>query len=187
MVSDVSLIITAEITIAAVTIIAINFLMGGLFSAFMSVKMSRGKKLLVRVLHPVQSYFVVGKLDEGFLVFKDRTKNIRRITFMSNCIDRAATVYWTTVDDEKNCMVQRMDGLAVDGHDAVKYDNLYVRALYKPNVMNEVLIKFALVLMIVCLLAIIAIGVISFKNMQNTDKILALLQPVVKAAVTGVA
>lgn len=157
------------------TLLVINFLMGGFFGAFMRVKMSRGKKLLVKVLHPVQSYFRPGELDEGFLVFRDRKGNDRRIAFTQGCIDRAATVFWTTVDDEKNCMVQRIDGKGVEGHDAVKTDELYKRALYKPNLIDNRIALFTLIIVIVVLLILIGVAVLSFKNMQAINAIHSLI------------
>lgn len=181
MATDVGLIIGLECSIAIAVLILINFVLGGLLAPFMKVKMSRGKKLLVRVLHPVQSYFVVGQLDEGFLIFKDRQKNDRRIMYTGGCIDRAVGVYWIAVDDEKNCLVSRLDGEGINGFDAVKYDELYKRALYKPNVMNELLLKIALIMIGVALIVLVAVAIFSFKSMQNTNHIIDLLSVPVKA------
>ncbi len=186
MVADIVYTMVAEVNIAVIVILGISFFQRGLFFPFMKVKVSGGKKILVRVLHPVQSYFSVGEIDEGFLVFKDRKKETRRLVFVPGCIDRAATIFWTSVDDEKNCMIKRMEGEAVDGHDAVKYDNLFVRALYKPNVMNEILIKIALVLIAVALVVLIVVAVVSVKNMSISQQILETLTAPAKATVTGV-
>lgn len=165
------------------TLLVVNFLMGGFFGAFMRVKMSRGKKLLVRVLHPVQSYFKAGDLTEGFLIYKDRQGNDRRILYTEGCIDRGATVYWTTVDEEKNCMVRRIDGKGIDGHDAVKTDELYKRALYKPNMIDQRIAIFTLIIVVVMLLIVIGVAVLSFKNMQGIN---ALREIIAVPATTGV-
>lgn len=185
-VTDVVYFMVAGFNLMAMTLVGVAFFQAGIFMPFLKVKASRGEKLLVRILHPVQSYFVTGRLNEGYLVFRDREKHDRRILYMPGCIDRAAGVYWIAVDDEKNCLVQRMDGVGVDGHDAVKYDELYKRALYKPSALNELLLKIALIGIIIIAIIAVIVAVMSFKGMQNSGQILELLgASAAKAATTG--
>lgn len=176
----------AALALILMTVAGVAWFQAGLFGAYLKVKMSRGKKLLVRVLHPVQSYFVAGSLDEGFLVFKDRQRNERRIKFQPGCIDRACGVFWTQVDDEKNCMVQRIDGKAIDGFDAVKYDELYKRALYAPNTVDNRIALFTLIGVILVLVIAIVIAVVVFKQGQTIGKIAEVVLANTAPPATGV-
>lgn len=173
---DVVYFMIAGFNLMVIAIGGVAFFQAGFFGPYFKVKSSRGKKLLLKVLHPVQSYFRAGKLEEGFLVYKDRTGNERRIEFQEGCIDRCVGVYWATVDDEKNCMVRRFDGKGLDSFDAVKYDELYKRALYKPDLMDDRLAKLTLVLLCVIVIVMVAVAVMTFKNMQAGQELLSAVQ-----------
>jgi len=160
----------------SLVVFGINFLMGGIFWPFIKVKMSRGKKILVRVLNPVQTFYRVGEVREGFLVYKDREGNNRRIRLQPNCIDRGATIYWITADDEKNCLLQRHDNKEIDGYDAAKYDDLYKRALYKPNLLDDRIHKIMLLVVLLNTAALLFIGFLIFKLDGRILQILEIVQ-----------
>lgn len=142
----------------------LNFLLGGMLRPFLDVKRSRGKKILVRARHPVQDYFVAGSIEEGFLIFKDRQKNTRRIAMQPGVVSRAATIYWVELDDEKNCFFKRDSGEAVSTNDPVKVDNLIVRALMRPGLFGDEMVKAILALLVVALVAVAIVGFLVYKN-----------------------
>lgn len=162
---------------AMIAVIGImNFLLGGFLGPFMKVKRSRGKKVIVRVRNQVQDYFRAGVIEEGFLVFADREKNNRRIPMQPGVVSRAITVYWVEVDDEKNCFYKRATGEAVSTYDAVRVDNLLVRALTRPGLFGDQTVKILLILIIVLLVAVIAIGFMTYKNYAGIKELILAAQ-----------
>lgn len=168
-----------------IVIMFINFLLGGLLAPFFKVKVSRGKKVLVIVRNQIQDYFRPGEIIEGFLVFEDRQKETRRIPMIPGVVSRAATIFWVTVDDEKNTFIKRDTGEMVSGFDAVKYDELYKRALYKPLTMGDNLLKVVILLLILVLIAVVVVGFMNFKNYQVTQQILGIVQSAGTAVKNG--
>lgn len=147
-----------------IVIMFMNFILGGLLGPFMKVKASRGSKVLVRVRNPIQDYFRAGSIEEGYLVFKDKQKTVRRINMKSGVVSRAATIYWVEVDDEKNCLFMRSDGSAIATHDPAKTDSLLTRALYKPGLLGDNTIKIILLLVIITFVGVLAVGYLVFKQ-----------------------
>ena len=139
------------------------FLLGGFLRPFMEVKRSRGGKILIRVRTTVADYFRAGRIEEGFLIFKDRQKNIRRIPMVPGVVSRAATVFWVEVDDEKNCCFKRDSADAVSTYDPVKVDNLLVRAMMRPAAMDA-LLKIVLLLLIVAIVGVLVVAFLTYKN-----------------------
>lgn len=132
------------------------WMMSGLLWPYLRTKLSRGKFVLVKVKTVTQDYFRPGKLDKGFLVFKDRAKEERRISIPTELIYeepdgeggtlerkvpakvlyRSMGVNVVDVDDERNA-INTIDYTPVTGFDGVKYNDLYIRALYKPNLFDK--------------------------------------------------
>lgn len=162
----------------------INFLLGGIMMPFLKVKASRGKKLLVRVINPIHDYFRIGEIDEGFLVFKDRKKNTRRIYMQPGCVYRAATIHWVEIDDEKNCIYDRK-GNQVSGFDAVKFDDLLKRALYKPAILGDNMMKIMLILLVFSLVLIAGVGILVFRMNGSVTTILNTVHSMTVTAVNG--
>lgn len=157
------------------------FLLGGFLRPFMEVKRSRGAKILVRVRTTVSDYFRAGHIEEGFLVYKDRQKNTRRIPMIPGVVSRAATVFWVEADEEKNCLFKRDSGEAVSTYDPVKVDNLLVRALMRAAAMDAMM-KIILLLLILVLVGVIAVGFLTYKN----GVAIGALQAAIQAAAAGV-
>jgi hypothetical protein len=120
----------------------------------MRVKGSRGSKVLVRVLTLNDDYFCVGRINEGFLVFRDRLKETRRITIAEGGIYRSYGVSNVDIDDSKNTYFNRRDWSQVNGFDAKKYDALYQRCLMRPG-KNDLLIIVILIVVICILFAVL--------------------------------
>lgn len=168
-----------------VVYVGMNFFLGGLLKPFMRVKRSRGKKVLVRIRNPVQDYFCDGKIEEGVLIFSDRAKVIRRIPMQPRVVSRAAGVFWVEIDDEKNCFFARESGAAVATYDAARVDSYIVRALVRPGLFGDNTVKVLLFLVVVLLIAVIAVGFLTYKNGTAVQALAAAVQAA-KAATTGV-
>lgn len=112
------------------------FFMSDFMTAFLKVKASRGKLILVKLRSSVRDYYRVGKLDDEMLVFKDDNKNTRRINMHKAALYRTLNVNCVDIDEESNCMISR-DYEVLNGHDAKKINNLFVRALTKPQTLSK--------------------------------------------------
>lgn len=180
-----------------------KFMFGGLLGPWFQVKRSRGKMILIRIHHPVQDYAIAGSIIEGFLVYKVRDKDAsgqratKRIPMIPGIVSRFCTVNMVEVDEERNCFFKRSSGDAVGTYDAERVDNLLVRALTKPGLFGDQIVKILLILVIVALVAILAVGYLTYRNGQSATHALDLLSSLnntlsiatssgVKAAASGV-
>lgn len=162
--SEVLMTVASYVGVFILTIIAINWLLGGLFKPYIRVRGSRGKLVLIKVKNIVADYFVTGKVEERMLVFKDRKKEIRRIVLPldRSGIYRSMAVSCVDVDDEKNAVITYSNEL-VPGFDAVKFNDLYTRAMYKPTLIdNKTMI--IIVLLVIAIIGIVAVGFLVNKN-----------------------
>jgi hypothetical protein len=162
--TQVLLTVASYLGVFILTIFAINWILGGLFKPYMKVRGSRGKLVLVKVKNILGDYYIPGRVEERFLIFKDRKKEPRRIALPERVsgIYRAMGVSCIDVDDDKNAIIIYSNEL-VAGFDAVKYSDLYTRALYKPSLTdNKTMI--IIVLLIVILLGIFGLIALTMKN-----------------------
>lgn len=157
----------------------------GFLGKWLGVKRSRGQKVMVNARTHIQDYFALGWIDQGWLIFKGRDKKLRRLAITGNPFYRRAGVVMVDVDDEKNAVVNK-DFSVVPGHDAEKTEDLYIRALYKPTMLDNQT-KVILVVLIITLLAVLAVGYMSYNWHQGTlEAINALKQPVAATAGQGI-
>lgn len=166
--------------VVLLAVAAINFFMGGAFFPWFKVKISRGKKILVRVRTIVQDYYKPGIIDKGMLVFIDREKEERRLSAVEGSVYRGMGVNNVDVDDETNAVIKR-DFTAVSGFDAVKYNYLYLRALFRPENMTKE-IRIIIILLVVVLLISAAAAFMAY---DNGVKITALSALVNTASTSG--
>lgn len=171
--SELLTIIGSYIAVILLFFVGTNFFSAGFFFTWLKVKLSRGKKILVTVRTITQDYHSAGIIDKGFLVFKDKGKEERRINLPENCIFKGMGVNRCVVDDEKNCVLVR-DLKGVGGFDAVKYNDLYIRALYKPAIFDSKE-KILLAVVIVTLIAVGLVGFLVYTQTGRIDQVLQLL------------
>lgn len=138
----------------------IQWLSNGFFTKFLKVKASRGKLVLVNVRSRLIHYFVSGKVEGGFLIYDDREsrankqKEPKRVIAPDGAFYRAIGVSCVNVDEESGAIIMP-SGSSVSGFDAIKYSNLYTRALYKPSVAPEDKTKIIIiVVLIICIVLI---------------------------------
>ena len=114
------------------------FLTRGFLLKWLLVLISRGKKILVQVQDPIQDYFITGKIVGGSLFLKDReskrdsSKSEKQIDFDRSCVYRAYGINCVLFNDEKNILL-KSDLTATRGFDALKINNLLIRALSRPD------------------------------------------------------
>ena len=169
--------------VAGIIFFAINWLSSGFLVNFIRVKASRGKFNLVRVRTITGDYFCPGTIVEGFLVFKDRQKQRRRLSVDDRAfIASAMGVKTIDVDDVKNS-VMKPDGSSSSGYDAVKYENLFVRTLMAPK-LEDKFIKIILIIALVGVLVGLVCGFLIYKQGAKIDAMYAYLQFMANATAT---
>ena len=111
------------------------FFQGDFFLNFFKVKASRGKKVLVKARGPNTDYFSTGKIVDGWLIFKDIDKDVKRIKWNNRCVYRMLNINVVDVDDISNSLITR-DYSVITGYDAKQVDHTINRAMQKPEAYN---------------------------------------------------
>ena len=168
--TDALMIIGSYVGVILLTFFSFQFFSAGFISKWFRVKTSRGKLVLVKVKGIMQDYYRAGRIEQSFLFFKDNHKEARRIKLPRDCLYRSIGVHIVDVDDEKNA-VNKLNYEAVSGFDAQKYEELYVRALYKPNVFDNKQ-KIVLYILIAVLLGVVIIGFLVFNQGEQITELL---------------
>lgn len=115
-----------------------NWLTKGMLIKLMKVVASRGTKLLVEVIHPIQNYYTIGEVKEGALFCKDKATKLsrevkqKRINVNPDDVFRSWGVNCLRYDETGNRIV-KPNFNTVTGFDAIKQENLLIRALYDPK------------------------------------------------------
>lgn len=179
---EVMLYMASYVGILVIAYMILAWMMSGLLGPYLRVKTSRGKYILVKVKTITQDYFKKGLLDKGFLVFKDRGKDERRIRVPSDkvAIYRSMGINLIDVDDETNA-INCIDYSAVTGYDSVKYNDLYLRALYRPSLFDKKE-QILLALVVVILVAVLIEGFLLY---DLSSKVTLLGQISAPVQVTG--
>lgn len=145
--------------------VLVNWLSNGFLLVLMRVKATRGRKVLIIVKSKLQNYFVIGKVVEGFLIFRDNAcklegrESFKRITVPNGAVFRMFMVNCVWFDEERNCIL-RPDLKGVTGFDAIKWNNILIRALKKPKIEdNKILMIIILIVVILVFFGVIAIFV----------------------------
>lgn len=166
---EVGVIILSYLGVMVLMLGALAWMTAGFLFPFLKVKMSRGKLVLVQVNTITQDYHRPGRIDTGFLIFKDRNKEERRIKVPRESIYRSKGINMVDVDDEKSAVMLR-DYSAVSGFDGAKYNDLYLRALYKPTMFDR---KEKIMLGILVIVGVLVLGAL-YLGYQNNELLLSL-------------
>jgi len=164
--------IFSYLSVLGLGFLVINFLSNGFVGTFIRVKSSRGKFALVRVNGITGEYYRAGTLDGERLRYKNRDKKFKTIIVGVDDAKRIIGVVGFEVDDVNNSMIQK-DFSVVEGNDAEKVDNLIVRALTKPTLisMNEKIILFMLVVIIIGLCGALYLGYMNSEALRGLNQI----------------
>ena len=124
------------LAIMIVVLFILNIYTHNFFFKYIKVRASRGKKILIRVVGQISDYPIVGEPVEGSLKFKDRTKADKILQLPQGAVSKFLGINWVMVNEELNA-VYLPDLKGVSGFDAIRYNNLYLRALYKPPTLDN--------------------------------------------------
>lgn len=130
--------------------VVVAWLLKGFFIEWWRVKRSGGSKVLVNVKNPLQNYFKVGNIDNGFLHYTARSRKDNKDPGRMICITNKTSdgysvydksiyksfgVFCIDVDDLKGCILYRDDEQykAVQGYNAELMDEALKTALAKPS------------------------------------------------------
>jgi hypothetical protein len=153
-----------------------SVLLKGFLWNYIKVRSSFGKYVLLKIKAINRDYYAVGKIEGEFLIF-NINKEERRIKINSSRdIYRCLSVGCLDIDESKNCIISS-NAESVAGFDAVKYNELYLRALYKPVIMDK---KDQLILLLVigiglcCLITIY----LTYMNYSHITTLMKTVMPV---------
>lgn len=155
-------------------LLAIDFMSARYWRTWFRVKTSSGRLVLINAKGLVQDYFRAGKIEEGFIIFKGLNKEPKRIAVPPGAVYRSMGVNCLLIDDVRNAIMLRNFDV-VPGYDAEKHESLYLRALYRPTLMDNKT-QVMLILLVVVLLGL-AFGFYMTKSWidSNTASVLAKL------------
>lgn len=163
----------------------------GLFSAYLEVKASGKKKILLNTIGTDgDNYFIAGKIIEDHLVFKFRKRD--KVTNYIPLPEEEVIYTFGTVKciniHEPTVSILTRDFRPVGRIDPNKTDSLLTRCLYRPS-KDDSLLKAAI---LVSVLAVLVGGMalfyiykdykISLAILENTNQILRLITPPVLGA-----
>ena len=169
--------------VLAIGMFLISMLQKGFFMPFLKVRASFGNKIMVKIRAVNRDYFRVGWIEDAFLVFKSSDGEKRINVPDSSVFYRVMGTTWCDVDEVKNALV-KPDFTVAPGFDAVKYNDLYIRALYRPSVSDNTdklmigLISLAIVLIVIC-------GFLVYKNGYAIEYIKEVINNISKGIIVG--
>lgn len=175
----------AGLVLVVLTIFIVNFLTQNWILSFFLVKASRGKKILVEVLGPTRSYFVVGTPQEGELIYKDASKLKKRSSVNPGNFIRRWGVDSAYVDEEQNAIIDfRSNFKAAPGYDNTKADRLVSRII--ASKVDDKLKTILLIGLIAAVLAGVAAAYFAYNTGQAVNGIPALIRAVEDACMENV-
>lgn len=143
----------------------VSFLERGFFWKFLKVRVSFGRLIMVKIRSLNRDYFAVGKMQEGFLLFKT-PEGYKRISLENReAFYRCLGANWLDIDEKTN-NVSNTDYKVLEGYDAIKYNNLYLRALYKPTIAET---KEKIILGAIIIMGLIIVAVAFFVYNMSAD------------------
>ena len=169
MISDFWAFVIAGMVLIVVPIIVIAYFQGGFFWPWLRARSGRGKYVLIKVRSKLRDYFKVGRIEEDMLIFKDATKEEKRISIDTDNIYRAWGVACCDFDEAKNAVMDH-NFEAVSGFDAIKYNYLYVRALMRPTLEDNKTLIIILLLCFVLLMTLIIAYMVYHNGQVNTEQ-----------------
>lgn len=170
MIPDFFIIVGSYVAVFALATIVFNFLMAGFLRTYLMVKASRGAKVLVQVVCVNRNYYRTGFVEDGFLVYKSAGKHEKRLSIpeKQNPFYRSLNVTCVNVDEQRNILILPV-GTEVDGFDADKYNSLYLRALYRPALLDPKQQLIFVLTIITFFLALATFGVLMFVVNKKLD------------------
>jgi hypothetical protein len=156
----------AYITVILISFFGMNWFTNGFVFPAISCKLGRGRKVLLFVESKTDPYYKVGKLSSGFLLYKDNEKKQHRIAIPKDVkISHIGGVKSMFINEETDELIN-MSWDGKTGFDAVKFENLYIRALTDPGFED----KQQKIILLACVVgAIAAVVCLWLVYMQGLD------------------
>ena len=151
-----------------VPVFVVAYFQGGFFAKWLKVKTSRGKKVLIKLRRRLLDDYEVGVLDGDFIIY-GKKENKKRLVIPEDCIYRSFGVNVVDLHDGKQA-IAKTDFEAVSGHDGERYESLYIRALYRPSLMEN----NQKILMILLIVVLCALGISLFFSWNITQQLSAI-------------
>jgi hypothetical protein len=172
------------------SVVVIAFLLRGFFWKFVKVKMSLGRLVLVKIRSKLRDHYKIGEVMEGNLEYKskdrDGKKTVIRLTIPRDTYPfyKSIGVTWVDVDEEKNA-IAKVNFESVSGFDAVKWNNLFIRALTRPTIgsSKEMLVLIALLIIGLAALAAVYFGYMNYKELLEIKT--KILPSIIESLKTG--
>jgi len=141
--------------VAVISIGISSLLLKGFFWKYVKVRTSFGRLFLIKIRTPLRDFFAVGRLRDNFLIFKlDKEERRIAINPEDKIFYRSLSVTWVDIDEDKGAIC-KTDYSTVTGFDAVKYNNLYVRALTQPQISSNkdklFIVAVIIIVVIICI------------------------------------
>jgi hypothetical protein len=163
-------------------VFVVSFFLKGFFWKYVKVRLSFGRKVLVKIRSQLTDYYAIGRIEDSFLVYENPNKKSEsqsdeiRVSLppQKNCFYRSLAINCIDIDEETFGICTVNYG-AVTGFDAVKYSDLLTRALMRPaeNTKVEKIILLLLAIILVGVLASIFLGYSNYSSIKTMQTITA--------------
>lgn len=168
---EIIMISVSYVAVIAIGFGVINWLSQGFLTKFVRVRASRGKLVLLKVVSSTDIYFRTGKISEKSLRYKARNqKEEKLVPVPDNILYNSMGVWCLDIEEDSNAVINKK-GEKIESYDAEKYEQLFIRALYKPALMdrNE---KIILIMLAVAILGLFIV----FFYVRQTDQNIFLMK-----------
>ena len=150
-----------------VPIFVIAYFQAGFFIKWLRARAGRGKYLLIKVRGKMRDHFTIGEIKGAFLIYGKKEEK-KRTLIPTNAIYRSWGVACVDLDEETNNICS-VDYNAVQGFDAEKYENLYIRSLYTPVLTADEVDKILYALVIIGVVVGIIGCIIGYSIIQQVN------------------
>lgn len=176
MLSEVLWIVGGYLTVFIIAIGCVAFFQRGMFLAYFRARLSNGRKVLIKCFGLSNVYYKVGKVQDGFLIFKDVGKAQKRIALIKGNIIDDNKVKIAFFDPESNNLIDFYENFkGVPGFDAERMENLYLRTLYRP-ITQDLKLNIILVVGVASVIAGVISSLLVFMATKRIDLILQKVQ-----------
>jgi len=160
--------------VVLLSLILLGLFQKGFFWKFLRVKSSFGALLMVKVREVNRDYFAIGRIKEGFLLYKVKGEKHRHgIPRDKVVLYKCLGVTWVDIDGETG-NICNVDYSTSPGFDSVKYESLYTRALFAPRIQDQTT-KVLLILVIISFILLLGLAIMVYTQGKKLDSILSLV------------
>lgn len=147
--------VVSGIIVMAIPIGLIAWFQAGFFLKWLKARASRGKSVLIKLRGKIRDHFETGQIKGDYLIFGKKEQK-QRVLIEKKAIYSAWGVSCVDMDEATNNLATT-NYEVMPGFDAEKYENLYIRALFRPT-LEEALDKRILILLIIIIVLIVVVG-----------------------------